>query len=236
MEPRKKTTPPPSNPIGDPRAFKGYSTSLKNLATPEKKSDFLPKFSASFGGFVLEVAKIIIIALIIIKPIHYFVIQPFYVQGSSMEPNFYNNEYLIVDELSYRFHQPRRGDVIVIRNPYQRNEFFIKRIIGLPNERMVIQNGSVIISNAKNASGIELKETAYLSPTVVTSGSVETTLGPTEYFVLGDNRPASLDSRSFGPIDRKSIIGRTALRAWPLYRFRTFGTPDIPATPMPSIP
>ena len=216
-----------ANPLGDPRAYRGMSTTLKKLSQPEKKSDFLPSFSSSVGSFILEVAKIVIIALIIIKPIHYFVLQPFYVRGASMEPTFYNNEYLIIDELSYHLHAPRRSDVIVLHNPRQPEEFLIKRIIGLPGERLVINDAEILVYAPPNYDQPrQLEEKTYLDKSVLTVGHIDVTLKDDEYFVLGDNRPASLDSRSFGPITRKSIVGRTALRAWPVYRFRTFPTPN----------
>src|SRR5690349_9150323 len=226
----KKTTPPPtssvpSNPLGDPRAFQGMSTDLRKAAAGEKKSDFLPSFTRGFGGFVWEVAKIIIIALIIIKPIHAFVLQPFYVKGASMEPNFYNNEYLIIDELSYRFHTPRRGDVIVVHNPILKDEYLIKRIIGLPGEHVVIDEDGVKIASSSTGQLEIINEQAYLPRGLVTTASVDVTLGRDEYFVMGDNRPASLDSRSFGPVLRDQIVGRTGFRAWPIYRIRTFPTP-----------
>jgi len=215
------------NPLGDPKAFRGMSTTLKKLSQPEKKSDFLPSFSSGIGSFAVEVLKIIVIALAIIIPIRYFVLQPFYVKGASMEPNFHDNEYLIIDEISYRFHQPRRGDVVVLRNPHRPSEFFIKRIIGLPGERININDNRVSVTPVGSAVEYVLDESAYLNKTVLTAGHLTEFLADREYYVLGDNRPASLDSRSFGPIDRREIIGRTAVRAWPLYRMRTFGTPLI---------
>lgn len=221
------STPPPPNPLGDPRAFQGMSTNLKKLAAGEKRSDFLPSFSRGFGGFLWEVAKIIIIALIIIKPIHAFVLQPFYVKGASMEPNFLNNEYLIIDELSYRFHEPRRGDVVVVHNPVLEGEFLIKRIIGLPGEHLTIDQEGVKIALTRFGQLQLINEKAYLSSNVQTTGSVDVNLGTNEYFVMGDNRPASLDSRSFGPVTRDRIVGRTGVRAWPLHRIRTFPTPTI---------
>lgn len=220
--------PAPQNPLGDPRAFQGTSTNLKKLAAGEKRSDFLPSFSKGFGGFVWEMAKIIIIALIIIKPIHAYVLQPFYVKGASMEPTFYNNEYLIIDELSYRFHEPRRGDVIVLRNPVLNDEFLIKRIIGLPGERLVIDQQGIRVASTPTGELRALDERAYLSANVVTSAAVDVILGTEEYFVMGDNRPASLDSRSFGPVQRQTIVGRAGVRAWPVHRARTFPTPEIP--------
>ncbi|MBI3573303.1 MAG: signal peptidase I [Candidatus Kerfeldbacteria bacterium] len=234
MDKRKSSEEVPSNPIGDPKAWRGYNASLKDLARPQKKSEYLPSFSFSFGNFVLEVVKILIIAILIIKPIHYFILQPFYVKGASMEPNFHNNEYLIIDELSYRLHQPRRGDVVVLRDPFRSDEFFIKRIVGLPGERVVVDNNHVEIFNAAQPHGAVLDESAYLAPSVETSGHLDVTLGQGQYYMLGDNRPASFDSRSFGPITRQSMIGRTAVRAWPIPRARTFQTPTVPYLPLNS--
>ncbi len=218
---------PPENPLGDPRRFKGLSTDLKKLAATEPRSEFLPSFQRSVGGFASELIKIILIAFAIIIPLRFFILQPFYVKGASMEPNFHDNEYLIIDELSYRLHAPQRGDVIVLKNPSQPSEFLIKRIIGLPNERLTIADGAVTIYNATWPDGGVLDESSYLPTGRETFGQLDVTLGPGEYYVLGDNRPASLDSRVFGPVLRSAIIGRTAVRAWPLYRARTFSTPTI---------
>lgn len=226
--PASPQQPAPQNPLGDPRAFQGTSTNLKKLATGEKRSDFLPSFSKGFGGFVWEVAKIIIIALIIIKPIHAFVLQPFYVKGASMEPTFYNNEYLIIDELSYRFHDPRRGDVVVLHNPTLNDEYLIKRIIGLPGEHVVIDQDGVHLGAGPLGELKKLDERAYLPDSVQTMGSIDVILGENEYFVMGDNRAASLDSRSFGPITRSTMVGRAGFRAWPVHRARTFPTPTVP--------
>ena len=217
----------PQNPLGDPKAFRGYSTRLKDLAKPEKKSDFLPPFERGVGSFALELVKIIVVAFAIIIPIRYFVLQPFYVKGASMEPNFHDNEYLIIDELSYRFHQPHRGDVVVLRNPSQLNEFFIKRVIGLPGERVVIANGQVSIFDQNGHGGL-IDESAYLKSSVKTFGSVDLTLEKDQVYVMGDNRPASLDSRSFGPIPISDLVGRTAVRAWPVTKATVFATPSIP--------
>lgn len=218
----------PSNPIGNPRAFRGYSTRLKNMAASgEKKSDFLPPFESSIGSFALELLKIVLVAFVIIIPVRYFILQPFYVKGASMEPNFHDNEYLIIDELSYRLHSPKRGDVVVLRNPSLSSEFFIKRIIGLPGERVIVSDGHVTITETNGVNGV-LNETTYLPKGRLTFGNIDVILADKEYFVMGDNRPASLDSRSFGPVTQESIIGRTAVRAWPLNKLRAFSTPSIP--------
>ncbi len=175
--------------------------------------------------FVLEFLKILIISLAIVLPIRYFLIQPFYVKGASMEPNFHDYEYLIIDEISFRFRNPQRGEIIVFRSPYKYSDYYIKRIIGLPAERIVIENGEIYIYNEKFKDGIKLDESEYLEPGVKTSGKVDITLSQDQYFVLGDNRNSSLDSRSFGPILRNQIIGRVWIRGWPIYRIKKF---DIP--------
>lgn len=161
--------------------------------------------------FTWEILKIVIISLAIIIPIRYFLIQPFFVKGASMEPNFLDGDYLIIDEISYRFEAPQRGEVIIFRYPLEPSQFFIKRIIGLPNENVKVQDGKIFIN------GNELNESKYLQD-VETVGNVEVKLSDNEYFVLGDNRNASSDSRKWGEVDKKLIIGRAWLRAWPFNR------------------
>ncbi|MEK7167969.1 MAG: signal peptidase I, partial [Patescibacteria group bacterium] len=158
-----------------------------------------------------------------ILPIRYFLIQPFYVKGASMEPNFYDHEYLIIDEISYRFNEPKRGDIVVFKYPRDPKQYFIKRAIGLPNEKIKIENGQVYVF--KNNQYEKLDED-YLSEDTVTSlplrGYGEVSLADNEYFLLGDNRNESLDSRVFGPVSRDFIIGRTWLRGWPFNRITIF--------------
>ncbi len=188
------------------------------------RQEIVPRFSESVSSFVVEVAKVVVISLAIIIPIRYFLIQPFYVKGASMEPNFYDNEYLVVDEISYRFGDPRRGDVVVLRNPRNESDFFIKRIIGLPGERIQVIDGHIVVFNSQYPQGMVLDESGYLAASVKTSGSQTVTLKSNEYYVLGDNRDSSLDSRYFGPIVRKEIVGRTWIRAWPIGRMAVFRT------------
>ena len=169
-------------------------------------------------NFIWEILKIVIISLAIIIPIRYFLIQPFFVNGASMEPNFVDGEYLIVDEITYRFEKPERGDVIIFRYPLDPSQFFIKRIIGLPGETVKIVDGSIFIYNKEtNPQEIELDESGYLN-NIYTPGNIETTLKDSEYFVLGDNRRASSDSRKWGAIPKRYIIGEAWLRAWPVNR------------------
>ena len=132
-----------------------------------------------------------------------------------MDPTFHDGEYLIVDELSYRFTEPERGDVIIFRYPENPSKFFIKRIIGLPGETVSIDRGSITINNPEHPQGFVLDE-SYLS--VETKGVEFTTLSGTEYFVLGDNRPASSDSRIWGPLEEDLIVGKALLRLFPVTR------------------
>jgi signal peptidase I len=180
---------------------------------------------SSIFTFLWETLKIIIISLIIIVPVRYFLVQPFYVKGASMEPNFYDHEYLIIDEISYRFETPIRGDIVVFKYPKNPSDYFIKRVIALPGERVIIENGQVKIANSKNPAGFILDESEYLPNTTKTFGNIDITLGENQYYVLGDNRASSLDSRGFGPITNKDIIGKTWLRGWPFDRFTIFETP-----------
>ncbi|HBK34902.1 MAG: Signal peptidase I [Candidatus Uhrbacteria bacterium GW2011_GWE2_40_58] len=183
------------------------------------------KFGPAIGAvllFFLEVLQVVLISCAIIIPIRYFLIQPFYVKGASMEPNFYDQEYLIIDELSYRFREPMRGEIIVFRYPRDPSQFFIKRVIGLPGETIEITNGNVIIYNEENPNGVVLEEDYLVEST---NGKKKVTLGEQEYYLLGDNRDESLDSRSFGVVDEQGIIGRVWIRGFPLSRIDLFGLP-----------
>lgn len=136
-----------------------------------------------------------------------------------MEPNFHDYEYLVIDELSYRFHQPTRTDVVVMHDPMDPKQYFIKRVIGEPGETVSVHNGKVFINDEA------LDESAYLDPSVKTqtlTGDMTVTLGSHEYFVMGDNRPASYDSRRFGAVDASLLVGRVWVRAWPFSRFSVF--------------
>jgi len=175
--------------------------------------------------YILELVHIIVVSLAIVIPIRYFLVQPFYVKGASMEPNFYDNEYLIIDELSFRIREPKRGEIIVFKYPNDPSQYFIKRVIGLPGETVEIKEGRVRIYTNEGSVGYYLNEGQYLSHGE-TFADKKFQIGQNEYFVLGDNRPASLDSRIFGPVEDKLIVGRVWLRGWPLSKFRIFQTPD----------
>ena len=168
--------------------------------------------------FVWETIKVVVISLAIILPVRYYLVQPFFVKGASMEPSFEDGDYLLIDEISYRFSEPSRGDVIVFRYPEDRSQFFIKRIIGLPSETIEVKNNKVIIYNAGSSEGLVLAEN-YLDSDQETLGNMLTRLDDNEYFVLGDNRLASSDSRRWGPVAKTLITGKVFLRAWPFDKF-----------------
>ena len=190
---------------------------LPDLNTPEE-----PVFRQVWL-FLFDIIKIVVLSLAIVLPVRFFLIQPFSVKGASMEPNYHDGEYLIVDEISYRFREPERGEVVVL-HPKLQSDFYIKRIIGLPRETIDIESGQVKISNAEHPDGFILEE-PYLDESLVTSGFSHRVLEDNEYFVLGDNRSASLDSRAIGPIPKKNIIGRAWVRAWPVDRAAIFSPP-----------
>ena len=159
-----------------------------------------------------EVVMFVLLAVLVVLPVRAFVAQPFIVEGESMHPTFGNANYLIVDEISYRFKEPVRGDVVVFRYPGDPSTFYIKRIIGLPGETISVLRGGVSITRASG-------ETLVLpEPYVVSEDAtytLSTTLGEGEYFVMGDNRPKSSDSRIWGPLPREDIVGRAFLRLLP---------------------
>jgi len=175
---------------------------------------------SSFFLFVWEILKIVIVALLIVLPIRYFLFQPFIVKGQSMEPNFENGDYLIIDEISYRLREPQRGEVIVFKYPYNPSQRYIKRIIGLPGELIEVKDGRVMVENQV------LNEAEYLSSGLTMPGNVRFLLDENEYFVLGDNRGSSSDSRQWGPLKRTNIIGRVYFRAWPVTAMAKIEVPE----------
>jgi signal peptidase I len=197
------------------------------------------------GSFLWEIVKILLLAFVVIIPIRVFFFQPFFVQGSSMEPNFEEGEYLIIGEFGYKktevklsntnlfsvqpFKELHRQEVVVFHPPSTKNadQFFIKRVIGLPGETVEIRNGRVIIRNDTRPEGFVLDESAYLEASVPTfyAGSdmmFSVKLKENEYFLMGDNRLYSHDSRAFGPVDKDHITGKVILRAWPLDKARIY--------------
>lgn len=192
----------------------------------------------SFFAFVLEMFKMFVLALVIVYPIKVFLLQPFIVRGISMEPNFSESQYLVTNEIGYKYtkfslfgktlfdvnpsREFSRQNVVVLRSPVSKDEFYIKRVIGLPGETIEIKDGIVKIYNEENKEGFIVDEKDYLPEGRVTAGEVNVQLKDDEYYVLGDNRSHSSDSRSFGPLKKEQMIGKVILRAWPVKKMGVF--------------
>ena len=186
--------------------------SLKNLK---------PRVKTLAWSF-FEIGETLVISLAAVLIVRAFIIQPFLVSGSSMEPNFYNGDYLLIDEVTYHLREPKRGEVIVFRYPGNPRSYYIKRILGLPGEEIVIDKG--IIAIYKDKKRLAIKEN-YIMPTW-TFGHFETQLKDDEYFVMGDNRNFSFDSRSWGPLKNKAVIGLVRFRLWPITKAMAFSAPQ----------
>ncbi len=156
-----------------------------------------------------EVAEVVIVSVASIFIIYGFIAKPYVVEGKSMEPNFHDGNYLVIDEITYRFREPERGEVIVFVNPNNEKEFYIKRIVGLPGEEVKGSNGVITINGEK------LDET-YLPQDLRYNGKYSFKLREDQYFVMGDNRLQSYDSRSWGPLEKDKIVGEVRVRFWPL--------------------
>ncbi len=179
----------------------------------------------SFLYAIWEIMEVALIALIAVLVIRYFFVQPFLVSGASMEPTFSGGDYLLIDEISYRFREPSRGEVIVFKYPGNESLYYIKRIIGLPGEKIEIKNGKIVVFNNEHPGGIVLSE-EYLPFGLNTTGKEESVIiGSDEYFVLGDNRNFSFDSRSWGALQKNELVGLVRLRLWPPNEVMAFEKP-----------
>ena len=169
--------------------------------------------SDSWKGLLKDLFTLVVLIVVVVIPIRMFIVSPFVVDGESMHPTFENLDYLIIDEFLYRFRVPARGDVIVFRYPGNPSVFYIKRIIGLPGETVSIDHGIITILSPDG------QKRALAEPYIVNEDATYTKdvpLLPGEYFVMGDNRPNSSDSRVWGPLPQKDIIGRVDLRLLPV--------------------
>lgn len=173
--------------------------------------------------FIFEVVQIFVIAAAIIIPVRYFLVQPFIVKGASMEGSYFDGEYLVIDELTPRFREYERGEVVVFRPPNSSGQHYIKRVIGLPGETVEVKDGKITIYNDEYPNGVQLQE-EYIDDYTVGHQLVD--LGLDEYYLLGDNRDHSLDSRKFGAVKEGAIVGRVWLRGLPLDRIGAIETPE----------
>ncbi|MCK9416695.1 signal peptidase I [Candidatus Dojkabacteria bacterium] len=185
---------------------------------PKTGKDKAINVLGSIGTFIYSFVETVVIALVIAVVLYLFIMTPHEVLGNSMHPTYKNGEYLMANKLTFRFGKPRRGDVIIFK--YSDTQDFIKRIIGIPGDSVMVKDGRVYIN------GNQLNETNYLAETVYTSGGEylaegqTIAIGENEYFVLGDNRPHSSDSRTFGPITENQIKGKAWIVYLPISEFR----------------
>ncbi len=173
---------------------------------------------------IKDVIKFVLLVALIVVPIRTFIAQPFVVSGASMDNTFNHGDYLIVDQISYRFNQPDRGEVVVFRYPADPAQFFIKRIVGLPGETVELTTNSIIVYNEDHPDGFTLNEPYIYNQDNIHYQATKTKLEANEYFVMGDNRQHSSDSRSWGPLSKDEIIGRPVVRLFPF---------DLPPAIMP---
>ncbi len=191
-------------------SFKNKSQTKANVIPHEEPENTLP---VKKENAILDIVRFSLIALIIVIPVRTFIAQPFIVSGASMENTFHTGEYLIVDQLSYEIHAPKRGEVIVFRYPKDPSKFFIKRVIALPGETITIEGSTVRISNPQYPNGFILNEPYIKS--MENGADLTEVLGDREYFVMGDNRDQSSDSRYWGVLQEERIVGRAFVRLFP---------------------
>jgi signal peptidase I len=179
------------------------------LYSPPPKKPKPKKKESTFG----EVIRFVLISLAIVIPIRLYIAEPFIVSGSSMTPTFETGNYLIVDQVTYRFEDPDRGDVVIFHYPKDPTKFFIKRVIGLPGEVVEIKGNQIIVFSSDYPDGLLLDEPYIQS---MRSKDLRVTLEEDQYFVMGDNRDASSDSRIWGPLPEDLIVGRALIRLFPI--------------------
>ncbi len=178
-----------------------------------------------FLRFMYEIIKTVVVVLVVALIIRYFLVQPFIVDGSSMEPTFHNHEYLIVEKVNYTVHTPARGDIIVFKYPLNPSLNYVKRVIGVPGDRVTIGDGKVTVYNNSYPNGLQLRE-PYLQEDQITKVNGEEkdrtwVVDDNRYFVMGDNRDHSDDSRSWGLVPKENIVGRAWMTIYPVYDFGT---------------
>ena len=172
----------------------------------------------SFLSIVWEFIKAVFLLLVLFLILRYLLLQPFLIDGSSMEPNFHDKEYLLIEKASYHITAPKRGDVVIFRPPNNLESFYIKRIVGIPEDRVIIKDGRITILNSKHPNGAIMIE-SYLPKEQKTEKNLDILLNQGQFFVLGDNRNNSSDSREFGPVPRDNISGRAFFVVVPFSNF-----------------
>lgn len=175
--------------------------------------------------FFLDTLQTLLLAAAIFIVTYIFLFRPYQVSGESMYPTFHNQEYVLTNLIALRYEPLKKGEVIVFHSPTDADKDFIKRVIGLPGDTVMIREGEVYVNNTK------LDQSAFLGTEVKTYAGAflhegeAITVSPEQYFVMGDNRPHSSDSREFGPIKKESVIGKSMVVYWPVNRLRVVVNP-----------
>ena len=183
------------------------------MAAPQQPAMAADQPRVSTGSSLLrELAEVVVLAIILYFGIS-FAVQTVHVEGLSMFATLDDNDYLIADKVAYRLHAPQRGDIVILRPPTDNSKDFIKRVIALPGEQLIIHDGVVLIN------GHRLDEPYLPEAWTVFNNLSVTKIPPNQYFVMGDNRNRSQDSRTFGSISRDRIDGRAWFRIWPINNF-----------------
>lgn len=188
--------------------------------------------SSVFGVF-WEFIEAIVFALAIFVVVYLFLFQPNQVKGSSMYPTFKDGEYILTDKISYRLGQPKHGDVVVFKSPKNENVDFIKRIIGLPGDTIRISKGRVYVNGQALDESEYLDQSVYTGPESFLAEDQDVTVPEGKYFVLGDNRPHSSDSRDFGPVTTAEFVGKVFFRYFPVDRFGRINSASYPTPVYP---
>ena len=189
------------------------------MAAPQQPAVAADQPRASTGSSLLrELAEVVVLAVILYFGIS-FAVQTVHVEGLSMFATLDDNDYLIADKIAYRLHPPQRGDIIILRPPTDDSKDFIKRVIALPGERLLIRDGTVYINGHRLIEPYLPEAWTVFSNWPVNGSTEGSVIPPNQYFVMGDNRNRSQDSRTFGPISHDRIDGRAWFRIWPINHF-----------------
>lgn len=176
------------------------------------------------SNIFFDLVESVVVAASIFVVIYLFIAQPHMVKGASMEPTFHDGEYILTDKISYKFGVPKRGDVIVFKAPRNPEFDYIKRIEAIPGDTISILNGQVLINNQVIKEDY-INTSTYLIPGQFLKEGQELKLNPDEFFVMGDNRDHSSDSRAWGVVPRNDIIGKVFFRYWPPNHFGPIKNP-----------
>ncbi|MFH1749495.1 MAG: signal peptidase I [bacterium] len=214
----------PSKPLGSPSSLD--SGPPYPPTPPEQPENTTVTALKGVGQVILEFVITLVIIFVISLVIRMYVLQPFVVDGQSMEPSFHNSNYLLTEKVSNHFSDYQRGEVIVFQSPTE-GVNLIKRIIALPGERIVIEKGEVTIYSGRNQD-IKINENYIAADENGKYDRIDVSLKNDELFVMGDNRGNSRDSREFGPISKNSIIGKVWLIILPITDIQMFSTPEYP--------